>query len=167
MRLLALDPSITRIGLALFVDGRLIDAGCLKVTKEGHVLSRTVQAAQAVKAWCGDADALVVEWPQIYKAKKSKGDPNKIVPLAGVCSAVAALLGCEPHMYLPRDWADNLPKCETVKGAKTSPRAYRIESRLQGGEQIVWARVKYHDAIDAIGIGLKHLGRFERSRVFG
>lgn len=172
-RLLALDPSITRIGLAYFEDGELVAAKAIKIesSKGQDISDRALDAAREAAAWAraqGHCPIdLACEWPQVYTRDKSKGDPKALVPLAGVCVGVAALLSAQVSSYLPGEWAGRAPKDETVRGCKKSPRAIKILSRLVGGERLVWDAVKYHDAIDAIGIGLHHLGRLERRRVFG
>ena len=176
--ILAMDPSITRVGLALFVEGKLVHTGYVKGqgTTKDDIMHRVVRTAKEVYKWslesmcAGFVDTMVCEWPQIYQRAddKTKGDPNNLVPLAGVCGAVGALLyndyGTQMVSFKPREWADNVPKIETVKGCKKSPRAYRTIACLTPEEMKVWVKVKYHDEIDAIGIGLHYLDRF-RPRV--
>lgn len=177
--LLALDPSINSAGVAVFRDGDLIATETIKVKFKGDILARCLHISEAMAVWalgvpCRPA-VLVVEWPKIYKVGKSKVDPKDIVPLAGVAGCLAGLLrqngalrplhdDLECVSYLPKEWAGHPPKVETVKGCKSSPRALRIVSRLNHAERVVWDAIKYHDAIDAVGIGLKHLGRLERRR---
>ena len=89
-----------------------------------------------------------------------------MLALAAACAAVYTLMDLwEVIAYTPHEWIGTLPKATTVKGAKTSERAKRIKSRLSGSELDIWAAAKYHDEIDAIGLGLKALGRLERRRV--
>lgn len=180
---LALDPSITRVGLALYRDEELITSTTVKGTlgTKADVLARVLQISLDTARWLMEVecrpDVLVAEWPQIYTRDKSKGDPNDSVPLAGVCGCLAGIIRLHPCLrtlrgelecvsYLPGEWAGRVPKDETVKGCKSSPRALKIVSRLTPAERVVWDAIKYHDAIDAVGIGLKYLGRFERQRVF-
>ena len=170
--LLALDPSSNRCGVAIFLDGVLIVADVVTVPKNDKhkcPMRQAVDMSARVALWCADykITSLVVEWPKIRSATKAKGDPNHNVPLAGVCVGAALALGLSVeacHAYLPKEWTASVPKNETVKGAKKSPRAIRIKSRLHGTELKIWQGVKYHDTIDAIGIGLKYLGRYERQR---
>jgi hypothetical protein len=171
------------VGLALFRNGELIASSTVKGTlgTKADVLARVLQISYDAFAWVYSKyscpTVLVAEWPQIYTRDKSKGDPNDSVPLAGVCGCLAGMLRFHPARqtasddlecvsYLPGEWAGRTPKDETVKGCKDSPRAIKIVSRLTQSERVVWDAIKYHDAIDAVGIGLKYLGRFERRRVF-
>lgn len=171
--LLALDPSSNRCGVALFHEGKLVVAAYVAVPRKAKVkcpFGQAVMMSQLVVLWCADykISEMVVEWPKIRSATNSKGDPNHNVPLAGVCGGVAIGLGLSLehcHGYLPKEWTGGDSKDEsTVAAAKTSPRALKTKRRLKGAELDVWDKAKYHDTIDAIGIGLKFLGRFERLR---
>ena len=80
-----------------------------------------------------------------------------------MCGAVAALLpGADVACYTPGEWTRGIPK-KTTGSAKTGPRALRILSRLSDAERAVVP--DSHDALDAVGLGLYRLGRFERRRV--
>jgi len=170
VNVLAVDPGLNRSGVATFRDGVLIRAGAPSFSGIDKAPLPARIAAMGLRIALSAPRGiytLAMEWPQVYAVGKSKGDPNDLLPLAGICADVAARLNAPVVvMYSPREWAGNTKKSETVKGAKTSMRAKRIESRLTGPELEVWAGVKYHDTVDAIGIGLKALGRFERRRAF-
>lgn len=100
--------------------------------------------------------ALVVEWPQVYTASKSKGNPNQLVPLAGICMAVAGLLDVPTTAYLPSEWAKQCPKA-TTGDPLASPRGRKVWGRLSEQERA--CVVVSHDSIDAAGLGLYYLGR--------
>ena len=164
--------------MALFHGQRLVATSVVngekdRKWKKQDVMGRAVGMAHACFLWCvkhgaGAPDELVAEWPQIYSDTKSKGDRNPLIALGGVCTALAVYLGAPATTaYRPREWCGNLPKNETVKGAKKSPRASMTVGNLDQHEMAVWHAAKYHDEIDAMGIGLHHFGRFKRNRVFG
>ena len=177
--LLAFDPSVQRAGLALFRGGELIQVTQMSFvpTFDGESEgARVVRCAMEVIYWLAAQKAapsrLAVEWPQIYRTAKSKGDPNKLLPLAGLCGALAGMLraiqdGREETLqilsYKPSEWAGQVPKATKARKTMKSPRALRIQSRLNPRELRLWEGLG-HDAIDAIGIGLYALGRFERRR---
>ena len=171
--LVSIDPSLTRLGFAVFERGELVRTGVVRGTTKASedIVHRVARMALCTLAKI-DAHLMiqdmVFEWPQLYGTGKSVGSPNKIMPLAAVCSAIGATVnnryGTRLHSYLPSEWAGQVPKCTTVAGCKSSPRALRILSRLSVEEQSVWDDAKYDDEIDAIGIGLKFLGRYERKR---
>lgn len=174
--LLALDPSISSAGAALFRSGELISAKRIQRKRDGaDIGQRCLAMAQDIAAWAHDVRAdprcYAFEWPQIYTAVKSEGDPNDLIGLAGVGSALAGILWAsaaarniviELATPTPAEWAGQLPKSKTGD-PWASPRGARIASRLSPHER---ARVPaQHDILDAVAIGLWALGRFDRIRV--
>lgn len=104
--------------------------------------------------------AVVVEWPQIYRAGKSKGDPNDLPPLVGVAMCLAGRLDVEVRSYKPKEWIGGVPKSETGD-ARESPRGRKVWRCLDDTERAVVT--VSHDSLDAIGLGLFDLGRlFQR-----
>lgn len=183
MILLAVDPSIRSLGAALFRDGTL--TACTKV--RGCVVGgadrvhRARLIALEVSEWIRTTprhrlgpDRIVVEWPQVYRAGKSKGDPNDLLGLAGVCAAVAALFpSAEVTSYLPDEWAP-CPKVSLERRRRklgpidseafTSPRGLRVMGRLSPAERALVPMS--HDAVDSVGLGLHHLGRLAPLKVY-
>lgn len=110
----------------------------------------------------GDAvDAFVTEWPQVYPHERQK-DPNKaLLPLCGVIGSVNGLLNrrVSRAFYLPHAWKGSI---------KAGAFCDRVLERLDRDECAVLEAVKpaglRHNAIDATGLILKHLGRLERAR---
>jgi hypothetical protein len=100
--------------------------------------------------------ALVVEWPQIYVRGRQKGDPNDLLPLAGVAMALAGRLDVEVRSYRPAEWIGQCAKAETGDPL-ASPRGQIIWRELDPAERST-VRLS-HDAIDATGLGLAALGR--------
>jgi hypothetical protein len=175
--ILALDPSVRSPGVALFDEGRLLTAGRVTVKKlDESDGARWMRVADDVLTWVEQytsivsIDVLVFEKPQIYRASKSKGDPNDLIGLAGVAMAVAGFLeGRKRFSTLrvlsptPAEWIGQVAKT-TTGSAKESPRARRILSRLDAAELALVP--DQHDAIDAVGLGLFALGRLTVKRVF-
>lgn len=170
--LLALDPSIRSTGAAIFWGSDLIAATRIKLPPTGSKAERCLCIARQVMVWCESmggttVQQLVFEWPQIYRTSKSKGDPNDLPALAGVGMAVAGLYAHRPltlACYTPAEWTGQLPKETTAAGYASSPRTKFIMSNLTEEEQQILPP-KSHDALDAVGIGLHHLGRLRRHRV--
>ena len=183
--LLALDPSIVSCGVALFRDGRLCAATTIKQGKGAASLSaitRCVVMSQRVAEWALDnaLDPIIelcAEWPVIYAPGKGKPAPSKGLPgLSGVATGVAALIArqhptLKTSCYTPREWTQGTKK-EGPNGKlstwRQSTRYSRVDKRMQGMVEFsIWqAQVKTHDAMDAVGIGLHHLGRFAPVRVY-
>lgn len=177
--LLAVDPGIRGCGVALFKDSALIACAYAKnPVKSGSDFDAVISLAKEVYGWWnerlfdfyrgGELDLrLVLEWPRVYTASKSKGDNNDLMPLVAVDAAVVALFGVPARRVYPRDWKSTLSKEQTQA---------RVESRLRpmGGGSGEWsaycegtdaARSLAHNVVDAVGIGLHALGRFEPVKV--
>lgn len=172
---LALDPGIVHPAAALFEDKQLVLASRVKLPKDLTKLPRAARClavAKVLLCWLPQTKIVrldyVFEWPQKYAGSKSKGDPADLFPLAGVGMALAGLLDgrvddLHVHDYLPREWAGNTSKA-TSGDPLASPRGVRVWSRLGLIER--QNLVVSHDAVDAVGIGLKFLDRFERVQSF-
>lgn len=173
--LVALDPGIRSPGVALFRNGILVGAAKIRLAKELEDLpmgQRCMRVAQQIAAWWDQYHesairTIVFEWPQIYAREKSKGDPNKLVPLVAVGTAFATIVqganiqhGIRPPELLtpmPAEWTGQVPK--STKGDPwKSPRGIRIWDGLAPGERT--AVPPQHDAIDSVGLGLWALGRY-------
>ncbi len=177
--LLAVDPGLLHPAAAIFRNGILEAASRVKVpasVKKLPVAERCRTIAQLIRDWyeeppywtgminIKEPELLVVEWPQIYTADKLKGDPNKLVPLAGIDVAVATLFAHSKVLSpVPFDWTGNVKKNEDGDPWE-SPRGIRVRSRLSDAEIAVV--IPSHDAVDSVGLGLWALGRFERRRVY-
>lgn len=165
--ILALDPGLNASGCALFDSGTLQRAWLVRPYRESidSNLQRIRRMARQIYACLPDFErnaisALVGEWPQVYTAGKGKGDPNDLLPLAGVVAGVACLLPehIRASTYSPRDWKG------TTDGDKFTE---KIESRLTEEERTRIAPCApglRHNVLDAVGIGLKAVGRLEKRR---
>lgn len=174
--LLAVDPSVRSPGVALFRDTRLVACDVRKLRLVGDPAVRCRAAVESVYDWSFDnrrierldftreLGDLVVEWPQWLAVGKSKADPNDLAFLAGIGAGLAVAFPCATvRSPVPRDWIGGLPK-STTGDPWNSPRGHRIADRLSPLERALVP--DSHDAIDAVGLGLWALGRFERKRVF-
>ncbi len=177
--LVAFDPGLRYPAVAIFHNGKLIHASrvkldpattstklptgqrCLAVAKQvSNYFYGIVATHPAMQA----TDVLVTEWPKVYRAGKSKGDPADLMPLAAIGIGLAAIL--KPRQVespTAAEWIGGLPKA-TTGDPLMSPRGIRIWSRLDDGEKA--NVVVSHDSLDSVGIGLHYLGRLERRRVF-
>jgi hypothetical protein len=189
--LLSVDPGVTCPGAAVFdlETKRLLHArhfkNTLSFSEHGLTVVR-VLANQIIDWALGGGDRcgldLVIEWPQIYGGGRSGGrkDPNDLLALAALDGALAMGMarydGDPPVHYTPHEW----------KGSKKkNPTARMILDRLNEGDETpnVEGIVDFlHDlekaeargaeckhptmnALDAVGVGLFHLGRLNRRRV--
>lgn len=161
--LLAVDPGLRYPAAAFFRDGVLTKASRVPVPTAWAKLprgERVFRIVYAIVEWTGETpDHLVAEFPQVYRAGKSPGDPNDLLPLAAIAVGIGIRFGLVPDCVLPRDWIGQVPKHE--KGDPwRSPRGGLIWSRLSACER--GRVVASHDAIDATGIALFATGRLAR-----
>lgn len=174
--LLAVDPSLTSTGVALFRKGELRAARRIKRERDGTRPGERAHA-MAFDVWewlCtvkADPRCFVYEFPQIYTIDKSDGDPNDLTPLAAIGGALGGMLGLvnmarnaalDIVTPKPAEWAGQLPKTKTGD-PWASPRGHRIKRALSVEELRRFQA--QHDVLDAIGLGLWALGRFDRQRV--
>lgn len=166
--LICLDPGKRHSGIAIFDPAKTLRAATVVKNLRGMKEERGAvcqamadEIVQLVSLSVVHRDReLVIEWPQVYQRSRSRADPDDILHLAGVCGAVAAGLACRVHSYQAGEW-----KGQVDADAMT----WRIEQQLSEAER---ARIHVsqsslrHNAVDAVGIGLYHLGRLERVRVY-
>ena len=168
---LAVDPSVNSPGVAMFnPSGELIATKRFQFEESTDPIgTRCARVALEIRRWYLQQATpfikpyLVFEWPQIYRASKSKGDPNDLIALAGIGMALAGMLECGVSTPTPAQWAGQLKKF-TKGDVGKSPRALRIRSRLSAEEMQHWQ--DQHDVIDAIGLGLWSLDRLAPRRVY-
>lgn len=175
--LLVVDPGVRYPAAAVFVNGTLVAASRVKLKSAWSKLGRSercLTVGRAICDWFRDNCpeqptklTYVFEWP-LVRGRSSKADPADLFFLNGVGMALAGLLYDRFHElkvveYLPHEWAGTAPK-STVGDPLISPRGVRVWSRLTDEEKK--CVVVSHDSVDAIGISLFYLGRFERARSF-
>lgn len=160
--LVAIDPGTNTTGVAIFYNSALVS--CLSYKRGDRSLEQF--ALQVRYGMWQPRSRLVIEFPQIYRASKSKGDPNGLTKLAYFIGLIVGADGVMlPELIKPADWAGQIPKATTRAKAGESPRAKRIRSRLAHDEAVVvdWT---CDDTIDAVGIGLFALGRLKPTKVY-
>ena len=162
--ILSIDPGKRHAGLALFKDSRLYKAWLVKgdPTYAKAVGNWGIATAQAVSndlfrnSYPGVLDVCVIERPQIYPGTSTKIS-NDCVDLAIVGGAIAGIHATQieiVHFYLPREW-----KGQVEKKAMNN----RTQGRLND-EELSKVKLPKHlarqtDVWDAVGIGLKYVGR--------
>lgn len=138
--LFAIDPGVHKLGIALFFEGRLIDA----------------RYRDLMFAPVGSVDRqarLIIEMPRIYPgSSQRKGDLNDILDLAAAVGFCEGRFDGPIERVFPAQWKGQVPK--KIMNA-------RVLSKLSADEKLRIESVgaKDHNTIDAIGIGLWKLGR--------
>lgn len=133
------DPGVKACGVACFEEAQLRWA-------------RYVPAADLPHYF--DGSPLLCEFPRIYPGSgQQKGDLNDLLNVAAVVGLCEGLNGDERcARVFPSQWKGQVPK--KIMTA-------RILSKLSDVERsrIIRVGAKDHNTIDAVGIGLWHLGR--------
>lgn len=96
---------------------------------------------------------IVVELPRVYPRERAKADPNDLVTLAfraGTKVGIWKAPDTRIHIVRPADWKGQTPKAVMNK---------RVLARLEVDEVVALGAENDHNVLDAIGIGLFHLGR--------
>lgn len=164
-RLVAIDPGVNACGVAVFEENTLVFAGYVRNRNNKATLFEKVSATvHELFDLMPYESTLAIEIPRVYQGAKQKGDPNDLIALALVVG------GCSQQVehaigYYPDQWKGQVPKPK-----KKSDR-YIIQGRvfeeLTVNELILVPKNvgPAWDVIDAIGIGLFHLGRMRKGGV--
>ena len=168
--LVAFDPGVDHPAAAVFLDGELRAASRVRVPgaiDSLEVGERCRQIALLVREWVMTQTGgvkpsnFVYELMQILRVGKSKGDPNKLVPLVALAGNVSGYLDAPALAYQPGEWSGGIKKSTKAGEAWTSPRGKLIWRLLRETER---PRVEStHDAVDSVGIGMKALGRLGKT----
>ncbi len=181
---LSVDPGKQGCGAALWRADRLLRATYVKRRTMLGVEGPEGCTAMAIDVlnWAsvyGQLDRLVLEWPQTYSGRSSRGDTDDLLPLAGVDAAIVTLFhhvrrlvanweAGRVHFFKPHDWKGSIQKPKKV--SDDYPVVGMCERRLKDDERCnidLPNNVRHQwDVFDAVGVGLKHFNRFERHRVF-
>ena len=101
-------------------------------------------------------DLTIVELPQVYQRRKSKGNPNDLVAITASGAELAGRIGAPVEYYRPRTWKGNLDK--TLVHQRT--RAH-FEHTEDFNSLYVWDAIEYRfgseqasEVCDAASFGL-------------
>lgn len=161
--ILAVDPSLSATGVALFVPygttHELHTAWLVKGAKATDVLAdRCSSVVAGVRAVNMYPEVVVIERPRINAATHgSKADPDDLIKLAILCGAISEAFRqrrCTVLFIKPDAWKGQLPKEVTTA---------RAVARLSDAEMsrvvLPSAAGLQHNVWDAVGIGLWAVGR--------
>jgi len=167
-----LDPGIRKCGISLFHGQTLVFARTVKnPMRSGNDYAACRSMALAVSIVFPRLNVLGIEWPRVYTAgkqiKNGHGtDPNDLLPLVGVGTAVAALApDAEIIRYYPDEWKGQVEKI--AMNIRVLGRLSEVERSLVEAKDPDHGKpnAEGHDTWDAVGIGLHHLGRLDRVRI--
>jgi hypothetical protein len=159
--LLAIDPGLNASGWALFDCHLLQRCGLARVTGKGRNAERVAAMAHAVAdCYRGDeALAVVIEQPQHYQQRYSKGDPQDLAMLSLLCGSILAEVRAHSQrLVYPREWKGTIPKRTKLDDYivhKRNVAGLRRHERNRYTAGLETApRSLRHNIADAVGIGL-------------
>lgn len=176
MGILSLDPGLRGCGVACFEAGHLTACAYLKNSVlQGDGPEAVLSMARIVWSWAPDTETLIFEHPRVYTASKSKGDNNDLMPLVAIGYVVASQFSSANRVY-PHEWKGSMKKSvcnRRVLGRLTIVERSIVERAVAQfltkktlDEALSDERWKGHNVLDAVGIGLHQVERFERHRVW-
>lgn len=149
---ISVDPGARSIAWASFTGEELVWCDFLKGETLGKLSAILKSDFGHVKA-----DNLIIEKPQIYQGRMQSGDPNDLIDVAIPVGMMVQSIEEIGHLKIvrPREWKGTRPKkiCNALTLKALSP----VE--LNGFESRKFKKGEAHNVLDAIGIGLWHLGR--------
>jgi hypothetical protein len=154
--LLSVDPGLNGCGLGLFREGLLEQGTYVEAHSRAQRSAGWLAMVGAVRDFIGarPVATLVVELPQVYIQARQKGDPNDLIQLSAVVGGLCvAFERSNQKIYLPAEWKGQVPK-EIVHA-----RAVQRLSEDERGRISCRKKALLHNAMDAVSIGLKFLGR--------
>jgi len=179
--ILAVDPGLRHCGCAVF-SSSTYELRAAALVKNTNLKDRGpkahLQMASAVGDWARansyfSGAHLILEYPRIYvdQQRRAANDPNDLLELAGVDGAIAAwFLPALLTMYFPSDWKGQTPANPTARQVMkrlTPDERLRVNEYKAFEAALAKAEAKdrdvshtTHNTLDAVGIGLKYLGRF-------
>lgn len=155
-RLVSIDPGTRFTGYAWFEDKRLVDCGVLKAKGLYPMLIKCREYFKERETPLHYGMPLtIIEKPQVYTQRKMKGDANDLITIALVAGYCASFFE-KSEFVLPRTWKGTVDKdmmCTRVQNRWMNER----ERELLESKRIPKSYV--NNTLDAIGIGMHHLGR--------
>jgi len=149
--ILAVDPGINT-GWARVRDGRLSSCGLVRAA--------TPRALRQMVEERSPFDRLVVEKPQVYRSRKSRGDPNDLIDVAVFAGCVLGAADAAEERFahelvVPRDWKGTIDKDVMIR---------RVLAWLREDERGVFERAGApaslaHNVVDAVGLGIWYARR--------
>lgn len=159
-RLLAIDPSSTRTGVAVFDDGQLIDAMVL-VPKD------TDDADIRIDAMVEDLGRILAKLtPELIVIEVPSGRPGAGIKAGAKAQLAIYGLAVGELRRVVKAWAAGRTPCQVLSvterdwtlGRSKKRRAQRMLMLHPGMRELLTEHDRGHDAADAIGIGEWYLG---------
>jgi hypothetical protein len=152
MRILTIDPGLAGCGVAASNEKQIERA--LYVACEATAFEERLDEmpARLLEGFGGSFDLLLIEFPQTYGGRASRGDTNDLLRLCGMASVLfrhGAQFAAKRNFVAPSAWKSNVDSDICVQ---------RAQMRLSPNETkrvaLPSAKSLQHNVWDAVGINL-------------
>ncbi len=155
LRVMGIDPGLTRCGLSVVQAGRgravyPVAVGVVRTPAKDELTARLLQLSQAVKEWIRDYDPDVVAIERVFE----RGNVSTVMHTAhavGVLVLAAAECHIPVHMYTPSE----VKKAISGNGRADKKQMTAMITRILGLAE----PPKPADAADALALGVCHCWR--------
>lgn len=154
---MSIDPGSKAAGIAVWRKKQLRLAFLARGETWQSTVENALERLSDEMLW---PDSVIIEMPEVYMPRHSKGDPNRsLTPLFLQTGAFIASFGMRTKhaTVLPKSWKGQTPKAIMIKRNQE-----RLTSEERNHVELPKARSLQHNVWDAVGIGLHHLGRRRR-----
>lgn len=158
---LAIDPSVSSLGIAFFCEGRLVYAGCVRPTEEEvcstkealivrsldwHVTGEGIELEKELRR----VKRVCIEEPQAHHSKRAPVEKLfRLQSVVGALTYVFDVDGNQIKTVYPRDWKRQMSK--KVGNARALKRLTKEEQKTI---ELTRNQKLNTDILDAVGIGL-------------
>lgn len=149
--LTAIDPSIRTTGVAHLRGGVLHSCSLVQAPtrlSSAPLPERVAWMVSAIRQAAPQAQEVWIEWPQVYKYRGSKGDPNDLLPITAVIGGLIPHYGMSVRLVKPAEWKGQVPK--EAHNARTLAGLTQTEKGVL--EATKCAASLRHNVIDAIAL---------------
>lgn len=158
--LLSIDPGTKNLGWALFEEERFVLGGCSRTSlrtrdDQVHVHVETIQAA--LRSYGAGLRVYGALESMKHHSRRARSNPNDLLDVQMVGGLVAGHLCVRVRTLPATQWKGSIPK---------SVHHERITRKLDAAELVVLQESvrdvpsgNHKEVLDAVGIGLYHLGR--------
>jgi hypothetical protein len=168
--MLTIDPGVHHYAIAQWRDGRLVSAEYIDEEPLDH-------GALLLHLRAASQDLVIVEMPKVYDAQFQKGDQRDIRDLAlaaGGLVVAARFANGIPGEHVPVETIEPREWKGTVDKKVMLARIWdKLANEEKEGVQLTMTKIEQGvragkgpgaDVLDAIGIGLWHVGRLNKGR---
>jgi len=163
--LVAIDPGVNGLGVAEFQRDTIKAVSDWRCTRCVYVEFSPIgnphsQAVSLLVAIGNRSNELVLEWPQVYSGRARKGDQDDILRLAAIDGAIMTMPWGGVRLVTPHEWKGAVPADIMTERLRAKARVWGVEKIKRvfpDGSSDVCPTYLQHNALDAFGLGVRHL----------